>query len=174
MPTWLPTAIFVPLVGFGLYRRFKRTFGTQPFTPKRMIARMVLLVLIAVALAATAPTSRDLAAAGAGTVLGVGLAILGLTYTRFALTPEGKTYTPNGWIGLVVTALFVGRLIARLATGMLAAPAASATPGNPFGATPRSPLTLGVFCLMAGYYVFYYGGVLWKGRTLRASELARD
>lgn len=168
MSSWLLTAIFVPLVGFGLYRRFKRTFGTQPFTPKRMIARMALLTLIAGALAATAPTSRDLAAAGAGVVLGIGLAILGLTYTRFAVTAEAKTYTPNPWIGLVVTTLFVGRLVARIATGVLMAPAASGAAGSPFTGMPRSPLTLGVFCLMAGYYVFYYGGVLWKGRDLRA------
>lgn len=169
MPSWALTAIFVPLVGFGLYRRFKRSFGTQPFTPKRMIARMVLLTLIALALAATAPTTRDLAAAAAGTVLGIGLAMLGLTYTRFHQTPAGKTYTPNPWIGLVVTTLFVGRLVARVATAMLAAPVASAaaTPGNPFTSMPRSPLTLGVFCLMAGYYVFYYGGVLWKGSKMR-------
>jgi hypothetical protein len=35
--TWLPTLILAPLIGFGLYRRFKGTFGGQRFAPRRMV-----------------------------------------------------------------------------------------------------------------------------------------
>lgn len=40
------------------------------------------------------------------------------------------------------------------------------------GASPfaqRSALTLGIFFVMAFYYLVYYGGVLWKSRALRAT-----
>jgi threonine/homoserine/homoserine lactone efflux protein len=34
----------------------------------------------------------------------------------------------------------------------------------------RSPLTLGAFFVLAGYYLYYYGWVLWKSKHLEAAD----
>jgi hypothetical protein len=166
LATWLMTLIFVPLIGFGLYRRFKSTFGRQRVTPRRMIVRMVLLSAVCAMLVATSPPPpTGMFAAGVGVASGIALAVFGLSLTTFEATPEGKFYVPNGWIGLAVTALVLGRLAARLVempARMAAVQAGSAPPDS----LQRSPLTLGLFFLLAGYYVAYYAGVLRKARSL--------
>jgi hypothetical protein len=159
-PSWLPTLIFIPLIAFGLYRRFRRTFGRQAVTPRRMVARMVLLSVVCALLVATSGASpTSLAAAGAGLGGGIVLALVGLRLTKYEVTVEGRFYVPNGWIGLAVTALFLGRLAGRLFT-MSERMAAVQAAGSPFAGMQRSALTLGLFCLLAGYYVGYYAGVL--------------
>jgi hypothetical protein len=35
----------------------------------------------------------------------------------------------------------------------------------------RSPLTVGVFFVLAGYYLYYYGWVLWKSKHLKAEDV---
>jgi cytochrome b561 len=80
------------------------------------------------------------------------------------VTPEGRFYTPHTYIGLAVTALFVGRLLYRvvmLNQGLLTAPPPG---GNPLAVYERSPLTLAMFGAIVGYYVLYYVGVLQKIR----------
>jgi hypothetical protein len=166
MPSWLPTVILVPLVGFGLYRRFRRTFGRQDVTPRRMALRMVLLGALCALLVATAPASpANLGAAAAGLGLGVCLAVVGLRLTKYEVTDAGRFYTPNGWIGLAVTALFLGRLAGRMFT-MSERIAEAQAGASPFAGFQRSPLTMGLFFLLAGYYVSYYAGVLAKARKL--------
>ena len=163
--TWLPTLIFVPLVGFALYRRFKTTFGRQRVAPRRMIARMVLLSVVSILLIATGvPTTGSMTAAGAGLVLGLALAGLGLRLTTFEVTSEGRFYVPSGWLGLTVTALFLGRLVARLFT--VSERLASARAGeSPLAGLQRSPLTVALFFLLAGYYVAFYAGILRRTRA---------
>lgn len=166
LSTWLPTLVAVPLIGFALYRRLKRTFGRQRVAPRTMALRMALLSTIsAVLLVVWSPTSAGLAAALAGLALGICLAMVGLAHTRFEITAEGKFYVPNRWIGSVVTALFLGRLAGRLFT--ISERTAQVTAGaSPFAGLQRSPLTLGFFFLLAGYYVSYYAGVLAKAAKL--------
>jgi hypothetical protein len=164
LASWLPTIIFVPLVGFALYRRVRRTFGRQPITPKRMVARIVLLSVISLIFLASMPTANGFMAAAIGTVLGAILAIYALKHTRYDVTPAGKGYMSNPWFGLVVTALFLGRLAARMFSVYEARaldPSAASSPSF-----QRSPLTLGIYFLMATYYVVYYAGVLRKARGL--------
>ena len=164
MASWLPTVIFVPLVGFALYRRVRRTFGRQPITPKRMVARIILLSVISLVFLAWMPTANAFAAAAVGTALGGILAVYALKHTRYDVTAAGKGYTSSPWFGLVVTALFLGRLAARMFSIYEARaldPATAPSPGF-----QRSPLTLGIFFLMATYYVGYYAGVLRKARGL--------
>lgn len=168
--SWLPTVIFVPLVAFALYRRVRRTFGRQPMTPKRMALRMVLLSVVSVVLLAWIPTGVGFAAAAAGAVVGGTLAAYGLIHTRFEVTSAGRFYKPNKWIGLTVTALVLGRLAARIFS-VYEAGAFTASAASPGAGLQRSPLTLGVFFVMAAYYVAYYAGVLWKGRALSVPEV---
>jgi hypothetical protein len=163
--SWLPTALFVPLVAFALYRRLRRTFGPQPITPKRMALRMILLCVVSIGFLASMPTAVGFAAAVVGTSLGIILAAYGLKHTQFDVTPAARSYTPNPWIGLVVTALFLGRLAARMFS-VYEARTVAASGNSPAAGFQRSPLTLGIFFLMATYYVAYYAGVLRKGRTV--------
>jgi hypothetical protein len=34
----------------------------------------------------------------------------------------------------------------------------------------RTPLTVGIFFVLAGYYGWYYGRVLWKSKHLKAED----
>jgi hypothetical protein len=158
--TWFP-ALLVPLMALLLYRRFKRSVGRQPLAPRRMTARIVVLLLVGALLLATSPTATGLVGACAGALAGVALAMIALAHTKLEAGPDGNFYTPNRWLGLLVTALLVGRVAFRMATVYQASAS-----GAPPPSMQRSPLTLAVFFVMAGYYGFYYAGVLRKMKAL--------
>jgi hypothetical protein len=166
LSSWLPTLVAVPLVGFMLYRRLRRTFGRQPVTPKRMALRMVLLSVVGILLLVrSSVTTTSLGAAAVGLVLGVALARVGFMHTKVEAAVESKFYTPNKWIGLEVTALFLGRLAGRFVTvSERATQVASGV--SSYAGLQQSPLTLGLFFLLARYYVTYYSGVLRKAAAL--------
>jgi hypothetical protein len=167
----LPTLVAVPLVGFLLYRRLRWSFGRQTVTPKRMALRMVLLCVVCTLLLVRSPVTTTSLGAAAGLVLGVALAMVGLIHTKVEAIAEGKFYTPNKWIGLAVTALFLGRLAGRLfAVSERATQVASGV--SAYAGLQQSPLTLGLFFLLAGYYVTYYAGVLRKAALLRIPSQA--
>ncbi len=109
-----------------------------------------------------------LEALSGGLVCGVVLAYVGLRHTRFEVTPEGRFYTPHTYIGLAVTLLFLGRLVDR---SLYLSNGANGMPGSDLHAAAayqRSPLTVGIFAVLVGYYVLFYAGVLLR---TRASEL---
>jgi hypothetical protein len=166
--TWLSYLIVAPLVAFGLYRRFKRSFGRQTLKRQRMILRMVVLSGVCALFLWWLPTRAGLAGATGGLLLGGGLAFVDLSHTLLEVTDEGTFYTPSKWIGLVVTSLFVGRLTVRLFT--VYAHSAEIGQGTPTtNGLQRSPLTLGLYFLLAAYYVAYYAGLLKRERALRAA-----
>jgi hypothetical protein len=37
----------------------------------------------------------------------------------------------------------------------------------------QSPLTLGLFFVLVGYYVYYYSVVLWKSKRVTADEVSQ-
>ena len=128
---------------------------------------MILLSAVGVVFVALLPTIVGILAAVAGSTAGALLAAFGLTHTKFEVTESGTFYTPNRWIGLGVTAIFLGRLAARMVTVYHRLGELQIDAGVPsLDGIHRSPFTLGLFFLLAGYYVGYYGGVLWKARTL--------
>jgi hypothetical protein len=97
LSSWLPTLVAVPLVGFMLYRRLRRTFGRQPVTQKRMALRIVLLCAVCILLIiGSSATTASLGAAAAGLMLGVALAMVGLTHTEVESTAEGNFREYNG------------------------------------------------------------------------------
>jgi hypothetical protein len=168
--TWLPNLILAPLIAFGLYRRFKRSFGRQKLVLHRMVLRMVVLSVVSALFLCWLPTAAGFAAAAAGLVVGVSLAFIDLSHTEVVRTDAGSFFTPNRWIGLVVTSLFVARLTVRLfAVYQHSAEVGQGVPSPP--SLQRSPLTLALYFLLAGYYVSYYAGVLKKERGAR-SELS--
>ena len=179
--------LFAALVVFAAYRRLRRSFGRQPLRPVRMTVRVVLLtVLVCVLLPAALRSAQFLAAELAGAALGIALGVWGARRTRF-LTHGGQLYyVPHTYTGIVVSLLFLGRLVYRVvqiygrdhasrAAGAVAANAA-ADPTQTFAPPSmlRSPLTIGIFFLLAGYYLYYYGWVLWKSKHLEAVDTEAD
>ena len=163
-----PLLIFA-LVIFGVYRRMRRTFGRQNVRVPQMWVRIVILTaiigLFAYGAVRSVPTLEALLG---GAVCGVALAFLGLRHTQFEATPEGHFYTPHTYIGLLVTALFLGRLVYRYISAFAVVPASTQAPpnANPWAAYQNNPWTAAIFGVLFAYYILYYLGVLLKSRTL--------
>ena len=165
-PRLVTPYLIAALVVWGVYRRMRRSFGRQRVREGLMWLRVGLFTLIA-ALAAVS-VARDVDVLGAllaGIACGALLGYIGLKYTKFEVVPGGRFYTPHAYIGLVVTALFLGRLVYRLLYLSHGAYALGDANQNLAVAYQRSPLTLGIFAALVGYYVLFYGGILMKTRT---------
>jgi cytochrome b561 len=160
---WIVTA----LVFFALYRRVRRNFGRQRVSEGRLKFRIVILSVIgALILFTSLLHPLVLAALAAGVLGGVGLGMIGLRHTKFEASSEGRFYTPHTYMGLLVTALFVARLGYRLIAVYQHAQAATPEDPNPLATLQHNPLTVIVFGLLVGYYVFFNLGVLRRGRLL--------
>lgn len=169
-PKLLTPILVAALVVWAVVRRLRRTFGRQPVQPARIWVRIGILTLVGGLIGATSATrgTEMLEALIGGLACGAALAYLGLRHTRFEVTPEGRFYTPHTYIGLAVTLLFLGRLAYRFLY-------LSSGPNGMFGPDPnaaaayqRSPMTVGIFAVLVGYYLLFYAGVLLR---TRASEL---
>ena len=166
-PKLITPILIAALVVWGVVRRLRRTFGRQPVHSGRLWLRIGLLTLAGGLVVATSATrsAESFEALAAGLACGAALGYLGLRHTRFEVTPEGRFYTPHTYIGLAVTLLFLGRLLYRFlylsngASGMFAADPSLAA------AYQRSPLTLGVFAMLLGYYLLFNAGVLARSRS---------
>lgn len=172
------TLLIAAIVLLILYRRFRRNFGRQRLRPKRMVLRMVVLAVVCLLLLAlpSRGLASDTAAAG-GLAIGIALGLWALVHTKFENSEAGRFYTPNGYIGMAVVALLIGRLIYRFAvvypllhSALHAAAHNPQTQITPFDAYQRNPLTLGIYFILAGYYICYYAGVLIKSRTTQAAK----
>lgn len=194
-PRFITPIVITVLVVFGLYRRARRFIGRQVLQPGQLWTRIgIFAVLIAFMLITSARDTKMLEALLAGACCGALLGWVGLKYTRFETTPEGRFYTPHAYIGLLVLALLVGRVLYRMmimysgAHGFGSADFGAAGPGtfapagpngasgpyayqNPY-ASLRSPLTLAIFGALVGYYISYYLGVLMKSRLPAIPEQA--
>ncbi len=161
------TYLFAALIVFVIYRRLRRSFGRQPLRPARMIFRVVLLSVVGVVLAPAALRSAAFAAAAAsGLAVGILLAIWGASQTRFEQVGSERYYVPHTYTGIAVSLLFIGRVAFRLLQAYGLTHGASAAALSPSGATGygyvSSPLTLGLFFVLVGYWVTYLGWILWK------------
>ena len=171
--------LLAAVVVFVIYRRLRRTFGKQPLQAARMIFRIVLFSIVGCLLAPGALRSTPLlGAAIAGIAIGVALAVYGAARTRFETTDGKLYYIPHTYTGIAVSLLFLGRLAYRfLQVYMGHDPAGMGSTG--FDATGyggyafmvRSPLTLGMYYVLMGYYVCYYIAVLRKATQLDSRNL---
>jgi hypothetical protein len=172
------TLLIAAVILLILYRRFRRTFGRQRLRPKRMIFRIAVLAVVCVlALVSPFRSLASEAAAAGGAVIGIALGFWALVHTRFETTPDGRFYIPNGYIGMLVVALFIGRLIYRfiviyplLHQDMRQSAQNPQLQANPFGAFEHSPLTVALYFLLAGYYICYYVSVLIKSRAAQPAK----
>ena len=178
--------LFAALIVFAIYRRFRRSFGRQVLRPGRMILRIVLITAVGCALLPLALGSAQyLWAELSGAALGVGLGSWGAERTRFVMHGGRLHYVPHTYTGIAVSLLFLGRLAFRAvqayagvqvphaadAGGAYVADAAN--PSLAFAPTSMvsSPLTVGLFFVLAGYYLWYYGSVLWKSKHLNTEDI---
>jgi hypothetical protein len=165
------------LLLFIIYRRFRRSFGRQPLRPRRMIARVTVLSVVgALLLPAALHSSAGALAITAGVALCVALGAWGAQHTRFEWHAGQLHYIPHTYTGMVVSALFLGRLLYRFlmlprggySSGGAAFP--GAPPSEAFGSIYHSSLTLSVFFVLIGYYVYYYSYVLWKFKHVKGES----
>jgi hypothetical protein len=168
-PNAIALAVIVPLLGWRLYARTRRNFGRQLIRPRRMWARVGIFALITLLVATTGFAAPRLAAGLAvGCAGGFALGWVALKFTRFEITGSDDCYYPNPWIGVALTALFVGRLLYRFVELY---PLMTGAAGGHF-AYQRSPLTLAILGLLLGYYVAYYAGLLLHHRRELAAHRA--
>jgi hypothetical protein len=159
-PATLTLVVLLPLLAWRVYSRIRRMVGRQKLRQVRPWVTLVLFPLL-IALLALASLARpqSLALLAGGVAAGVALSIYGLRRTKFEVAPEGWFYTPNAHLGIALSLLFVARILYRIVEVYYI------NPGVPhdmqdFG---RSPLTLAVFGLLAGYYVGYAAGLVrWR------------
>jgi len=169
-PRLVTPYLVAALVVWGLYRRMRRSFGRQRVTEGRMWFRIGIFTLITVPAAVGTAAAHDLEVLGglvAGIACGAVLGYVGIRHTKFEVTPEGRYYTPHTYIGLAITALFVGRMIYRFLSVYDGTVPAGAAAGG-FGAYQANPFTLAIFGVLVGYYVLYYLGVLQRTRVTAA------
>lgn len=158
--------LLAALLVFAVYRRLRRSFGQQPLQPVRMLMRIALLLIVGcLLLPAALRSAPSLYAMLAGVIAGIGLALWGAARTRFVRAADRLYYVPHTYTGVAVALLFVGRLAYRLVQAY----------GSDQHSTPTamlsSPLTAGLFFVLMGYYVCYYGVVLWKSKRSGAVEI---
>lgn len=170
-PNIIAPLVVAPLIVWRLYARTRRNFGRQPIQPKRMWTRVGIFSVITL-LAATQGLLDPRLAAGlaAGFVGGVVLGMLALKLTRFEIDGQNDCYFPNPWIGMGLTALFIGRLLYRF---MVLYPQMSQAGAGGYASFQRSPMTLVILGLLLGYYIAYYAGLLIHHRRVRATAIAR-
>ena len=168
-PSTVTLLVLVPLIAWRVYARVRRLVGRQRLSRIRPWITLILFpaLILLLCLAARSYPERLWLLAG-GLSLGLLLGRFGLEKTRFEATPQGLFYTPNVHLGIALSLLFVARIAYRFVEVYALE---SAVPHGA-GDFARSPLTLAVFGLLAGYYVAYAAGLVrWRFRVLRAKRL---
>jgi hypothetical protein len=167
------------LVVIAIYRRFRRSFGRQLVRARRMTWRIALLCLAGCTLVPVALQSMPfLGAEVVGAALGVALGLWGAERTRFEMYGGRLHYVPHTYTGVAVSLLLLGRLSYRLVEAYANAHAphvayASPDPSQVFApdSMVKSPLTVGIFFVLLGYYLYYYGWLLWKSKRLNPADM---
>jgi hypothetical protein len=100
----------------------------------------------------------------AGAALGIALGVWGSSRTRFMTYGGELYYLPHTYTGIAVSLLFLGRLVYRVVQVY----AGGAAPG---ASMVQSPMTVGLFFVLIGYYVCYCSVVLWKSKHIGAEDI---
>jgi hypothetical protein len=160
LPTPVVAVVLAPLVLWRLYSRIKRLTTRQRSRTWRHRTTLVFFPLLVLLLAVgTMGAPAALGALAAGIALGVPLGLAATSKTLFEQAGDEFYFTPHAPIGFAVASLFICRMGYRAwefyAQG-------SAVQHD----LVRSPLTLLVFGILAGYYMTYAIGLLrWRQRT---------
>jgi hypothetical protein len=156
-----------PLVAWRLYSRIKRLTTRQRSRVWRHRTTLVFFPLLVLILALASMTNpMALAALAVALAAGAALGNFGVRKTTFEKVGDEFFFTPHARIGAFVAILFIGRMAWRAweyysTNGAMA--------NQDFA---RSPLTLAVFGVLAGYYMTYAFGLLrWRKRSAVPVEL---
>lgn len=155
-------------IGWLYYRRIRRSFGRQSWQPKRTIARLVLVSLVAASLVCAAVFLPHVGAGiGIGAAAGGALGVFALKHTHAQVADGQRFYTPNPWIGGGLSLLLLGRLAWRWSQGALTGDGAQVV-------QQASPLTLGIAATLIAYSLVYTSGLLLRMRKLAPGQIAGD
>jgi hypothetical protein len=164
LPTPVVAAVLIPLVLWRVYSRIKRLTTRQRSKVWRHRTTLVFFPLLVLSLAAVALQTSPIALAGLAAGLPVGLVLARIATSRTKFEQAGGEYyfTPDAPIGMLVALLFLGRMGYRAyeyyALGSFA--------HHEF---VTSPATLFIFGILAGYYMTFAAGLLaWRKRTAAA------
>ena len=115
---FVPILLLVGIFAWSIYRRVRRNIGRQPLHPRRAITSITILSLVTVLIVGTSLQNANLLLGfGGGILLGALLGFVGLKLSRFETTDEGHFYTPNTYIGVALSVLFVGRVAYQIYCG---------------------------------------------------------
>jgi hypothetical protein len=141
-----------------------------------MKVRIVLFAVIGASLLPAALHSAAfMSAVLVGLILGVALGAWGAQRTRYLKLSDQLYYVPHTYTGIAVSMLFLGRLIYRalqLYAGAQPHPAGDSAQLIGSNSMVKSPLTVGIFFVLIGYYVCYYSLVLLKSKRVTPEEEA--
>ncbi|HEV2332837.1 MAG TPA: hypothetical protein VGV16_06710 [Gammaproteobacteria bacterium] len=175
----LGSAISFGFLLFLIYRRFRRNFGRQKLGRKRLKFRLWVFSILGLLLFLPALFSplRALATV-VGLGIGVSLALWAAKHTRFEKQDGTLYYIPHSYTGMVVTALFLGRLLYKILwVSHSAFSGFGVDPGGVspwdfggFSAISSNPLTRIIFFILVGYYVYYYWYVLNESEHLKPED----
>lgn len=147
-------------IGWLYYRRIRRSFGRQPWQPRRTIARLVLVSLVALALVSAAIFLPRVGwGIGIGALAGAALGVFSLKHTHAQVIEGQRYYTPNPWIGGGLSLLLLGRLAWRWSQGGFSSGSAQA-------AQQASPLTMGIAATLIAYSLVHGIGLVMRMRAL--------
>ena len=159
-PGTIALLVLLPLVVWRMYSRFRRLVGRQKLSRVRpwITATVFPALVLLIAWVAHFHVER-LAWLAVGITLGAACGVYGLRLTRFESTPQGLFYTPNAHLGIALSLLMLARIGYRFFEVMSAGPLL-ARDNSDF---VRSPPTLVIFGVLAGYYVAYAIGLIrWR------------
>lgn len=156
--------ILLPLLAWRIYARFRRMVVRQRLSGVRPWITIAIFTTLVVLLAlASLSRPERLVWLGGGLLLGAALAQYGRQRTKFEPTPEGLYYTPNAHLGVALSLLFVARIIFRAVQVYVIDPTVPHDPSD----FARTPLTLAIFGVLAGYYIAYaIGLVRWRAGVM--------
>lgn len=174
----IQSLIPIALVAFFMYRRVRRNFGRQKLRPGYLKFRMWVLGILGVLLLIPTFFSQELALMTLiGAAIGVGLGLWAAKHTKFLREDGALYYIPHSYTGVVVTALFVGRLVYKIfvMSNMMGGATMDMTPGmgdfGGFSSIYHNPVTRLVFFILVGYYMYYYWYVLHESKNLKDSDM---
>lgn len=152
-----------------IYRRVQRLTTRQPLRPIRAwFSVMFFPLLILGLLFGIASTPLQSISKLVGVLIGVVVAVYALRHTQFEIASDGVYYTPNRYIGGGLALL----LVARIAWRFFELYQASAALTGFTSGLLKSPLTLFVIGILAGYYAWYAFGLL-RWRSAMIAEQSR-
>lgn len=164
--TQITLLIFIPLIVWRLYSRYRKLVGKQHVRPGKLWASVIFfpLLFILMGFASKQNETAALCLLGGGAA-GIVLSFIGHKLTKFENDNGVLSYTPNSYIGLGLMIVFVTRIAYRffqVSEMTQQDPAAMQQLGS-------NPLTMLVLGLLICYYASYSIGILlWRRNQLGA------